>query len=185
MDNDIVSLAYRAPAQARQSPGSALYLIGQHDPRLGRIATDRGVVVGGHGPTDALRRLFAEVTFKLDYFHKEGLPSRLSPLDTAISSLSRVGVLGLHKYLPYRLWFRNELRGYVSQVLTDTQTSRLPYWNSAFLTSAVEGHIRGSRNYLREINAVLTLEAVDRLLVRDAVRGDESTQRTIGALTYE
>ena len=185
MDNDIVALAYRAPAHARQSPASALHLIGKSDPRLGRIATDRGIVVGGHGPIHALRRLFAEVTFKLDYLHKEGLPSRLSPLDTAISGLSKVGVLGLHKYLPYRLWFRNELRAHISQVLTDAQTSRLPYWNRAFLTQAAEGHIRGSGNYLREINAVLTLEAAHRLLVRDADRDDKGTQETIGVLTYE
>ena len=168
MDNDIVSLAYRAPAQARESPVSALHLIGASDPRLGRMATDRGLVVGGRGPSHVLRRLFAEVTFKLDYLHKEGLPNWLSPLHPAIHSLSKIGVLGLHKYLPYRLWFRNELRGYISQVLTDPRTTGSPYWNRAFLASATAAHIEGRRNYVREINAVLTLEAVDRLIVREA-----------------
>jgi len=168
MDNDIVSLAYRAPAQARQSAVSALHLIGTSDPRLGRIATDRGIVIGGRGPMHALRRLFAEVTFKLDYLHKEGLPGRLSRLDPMIDSLSSVGVLGLHKYLPYRRWFRDELRGYVSQVLTDPRTIASPYWSRAFLASAAQDHIEGRRNYVREINAVLTLEAVNRLLIRAA-----------------
>ncbi len=166
IDNDVVSLAYRAPAQARRSPDSALHLIGKNDPRLGSIATDRDVVVGAHGPIHTLRRLFAEVTFKLDYLHTEGLPGWLSSLDPAINSLALVGILGLHKYLPYRRWFRNELQEYVRQIITDPRTAALPYWRRAFLTSAAEDHINGRRNYVREINAVLTLESVDRLLIR-------------------
>ena len=168
LDNDIVSLAYRAPSEARRSPDSALRLIGASDPGLGRIPTDRGIVGGGHGPAHALRRIFAEATFKLDYLHKEGLPHWLSPLDPAIGGLSMFGILGLHKYLPYRRWFRNELRGYVSQVLSDARTRQMPYWNGAFLKSVEQDHVAGRRNYVREINAVLTLEAVDRLLIRRA-----------------
>jgi asparagine synthase (glutamine-hydrolysing) len=168
LDNDIVALAYRAPAHARQSPDSALHLIGRSHAVLGRIPTDRGVVVGGNGAMHALRRLFAEVTFKLDYLHKEGLPHRLSPLDPAIDGLSKFGVLGLHKYLPYRRWFRNELSPYIRQVLSDARTSRLPYWSRECLTSIADDHISGKRNYVREINAVMTLEAVERLLVRSA-----------------
>ncbi len=166
MDNDIVSLAYRAPAQARQSPASALHLIGGGQRRLGRIPTDRGVVVGGHGAVHALRKLFAAVTFKLDYMHQEGPPDWLSSLDPALRILSSVGVLGSHKYLPYRHWFRNELRAYVRDVLTDPRTLGSPYWSRPFLTSAASDHVEGRKNYVREINAVLTLEAVDRLMIR-------------------
>ena len=171
LDNDIVSLAYRAPADARRSPDSALRLIGSSDSRLGRIPTDRGIAVGGRGPVHMLRRLFAEATFKLDYLHKEGLPHWLSPLDPAIDGLSMFGVLGLHKYLPYRRWFRNELRGYVSQVFSDTRTLQSPYWNATFLKSVAKDHATGRRNYVREINAVLTLDAVDRLFIRPAATG--------------
>jgi asparagine synthase (glutamine-hydrolysing) len=167
LDNDIVSLAYQAPVHVRRSPDSALRLISRNHPHLARIPTDRGVVAGPHGSFHPLRRLFAEVTFKLDYLHKEGLPHRLSPLDPAIDRLSLFGVLGLHKYLPYRRWFRKELSSHLRQVFADARTSRLPYWNHAFLATAVGDHLSGRRNYLREINAVLTLEAVDRLLIRN------------------
>jgi asparagine synthase (glutamine-hydrolysing) len=168
LDNDIVSLAYRAPADARRSPDAALHLIGSSDSRLGRMPTDRGIAVGGRGPVHMLRRIFAEVTFKLDYLHKEGLPHWLSPLDPAINGLSVFGILGLHKYLPYRRWFRNELRGYISQVFSEARTLQSPYWNAAFLKSMAKDHATGRRNYVREINAVLTLEAVDRLFIRPA-----------------
>jgi asparagine synthase (glutamine-hydrolysing) len=166
LDNDIVSLAYRAPIRARTSPDAALHLIGRAHPPLGRIPTDRGLIAGASGWSGVLRRLFAEVTFKLDYLHKEGMPHRLSGLDPVIDRLSHLGVLGLHKYLPYRRWFRKEASGYVNDVLTDPGTLRMPYWRKGSVATIAADHIGGRRNYVREINAVLTLEAADRLLVR-------------------
>jgi asparagine synthase (glutamine-hydrolysing) len=88
------------------------------------------------------------------------------PFEPALGALDHAGVLGLHKYLPYRLWFRHELADYVTDVLTDSLTTRLPYWNAGMLASIVRDHVAGRHNYVREINAVLTLAAVDRLLVR-------------------
>jgi asparagine synthase (glutamine-hydrolysing) len=124
------------------------------------------LVWGGGGPSFLMRRLFSEVTFKLDYLHKEGLPHWLSSLDPLIGSLSKCGLLGLHKFLPYRSWFRRELATYVSDVLSDPYTRLLPYWNSPFLASIVPDHVHGRKNYIREIHAVLTLEATERLLIR-------------------
>jgi asparagine synthase (glutamine-hydrolysing) len=116
------------------------------------------------------RRLFAEVTFKLDYFHQEGLPGWLMPAERGFPLLSRTGVLGLHKYLPYRRWFRRELAGHVREVVTDPRISRMPWWNASALSAMVNDHVEGRQNYVREINAVLTFEAIDRLLI-----GAEST----------
>jgi asparagine synthase (glutamine-hydrolysing) len=165
LDNEIVSLAFRAPAVSRRSSDVALRFVNDNHAALGRIPTDRGYVVDAGGLTHAMRRVFSEVTFKLDYLYQEGLPHRLSQLDSMTGSLSRLGLLGLHKYLPFRRWFRRELAGHVTDVLTDPRTARLPYWNAAYLGAMAHDHISGRRNYVREINAVLTLEAVDRLLV--------------------
>jgi asparagine synthase (glutamine-hydrolysing) len=166
LDNEIVALAFRAPMRSRQSPDAALSLIDRRHPALGGIPTDRGLMPGARGPAHVLRRLISEVTFKLDYLHKEGLPPSLSVADPLIGSLARFGFLGLHKYLPFRLWFRQELAGHVRGVLTDARTSRLPYWNRDMVAAMASDHISGRRNYVREINAVLTLEAIDRLLLR-------------------
>ena len=165
LDNEIVALAFRAPTSSRLSPRPALRLVNESNPELGRIPTDRGVVWGGRGPSFLMKRLFSEVTFKLDYLHKEGLPHWLSPFDSLIGSLSKLRLLGLHKYLPYRTWFRRELATYVGDVLNDTHTQQLPYWNSSFLASIARDHVQGRRNYIREIHAILTLEAAERLLI--------------------
>ena len=46
-----------------------------------------------------------------------------------------------------------------------------PFWNASFLEHMVTEHIKGRKNYVMEINAVLTLEAIERLLFRDMPRG--------------
>jgi len=115
-----------------------------------------------------LRRFFAEATFKMDYYNSEGLPHLLSPLDPMFRRLSSaLGILGLHKYLPYRHWFRRELAGYVNDKLTDAQIRQMPFWNRDFLENMAKDHVCGRKNYVSEINAVLTLEAVERLLFRE------------------
>jgi asparagine synthase (glutamine-hydrolysing) len=166
LDNDLVALACRAPASSRQSPASAIELIEHRRPELSRIPTDRALMGTGGSVSRAARKLFSAVTFKLDYLHKEGLPDWLMPFESALGALDRAGMLGLHKYLPYRLWFRHDLAKYVTDVLTDPQTARLPYWNAGMLSSIARDHVAGRHNYVREINAVVTLAAVDRLLVR-------------------
>jgi asparagine synthase (glutamine-hydrolysing) len=74
-------------------------------------------------------------------------------------------LLGLHKWLPYRLWFQKELAPFVTDTLTDPATVELPFWNRPALSKVAHDHVKGTRNYVREINAVLTLATVDRLLM--------------------
>jgi asparagine synthase (glutamine-hydrolysing) len=165
LDNEIVAIAYRAPAHARQSSDSALKLISR-DRALAAIPTDRGLIYGDGGLSRLGRRIFSEATFKLDYWHKEGLPDWLSPAEPVLHALSGAGLLGLHKYLPYRRWFRHELAPYVREVLTDAKTARLSYWRPEALDRIAGEHMRGTRNHVKEINAVITLEAIHRVLLQ-------------------
>jgi asparagine synthase (glutamine-hydrolysing) len=166
LDNDVVALAYQAPKTSRQAPNAALRLIRDNNPELARLATDRGVTAENPGLGHAMRRVVSEVTFKLDYLHKEGLPHWLMPVDPALGALSRVGMLGWHKYLPFRHWFRHELSRHVTEVLTDPGMSRLGVLNARVLPMIAADHMAGRRNYVREIGAALTLESIDRLLIR-------------------
>src|SRR5262249_9120477 len=98
----------------------------------------------------------------------EGLSPSLSPVAPLLEAFARFGLLGQHKYLPYRTWFRNELRTYINEVLTDSRTRRSPFWNADGLTQVASDHASGRRNWLREIHAVLTLDAVERTLLRQS-----------------
>jgi asparagine synthase (glutamine-hydrolysing) len=163
LDNDLVALTYQAPVPERQSAESALRLIRASNPTLGRIPTDRALTTDSGGPMQFARRAFAEVTFKLDYLHQEDPPRGLSLL---FAGANRLRLLGRHKWLPYRLWFQHELAGFVQEAMTDPATQRLPFSNRRALERSAHLHIAGRRNHVREINAVLTLAAVDRLLLQ-------------------
>jgi asparagine synthase (glutamine-hydrolysing) len=176
LHNEIVKLACRASATSRESPRTALRVIQRVRPDLAGIPTDRGLLATGRGAGNACRRFLAEATFKLDYLHKEGMPGCLSSLDPILGFLAPFGVLGLHKFLPYRMWFRRELAGYVREVLTDLRTRRMPYWNPRSLDRIAAEHAAGHRNCLAEINAVLTLEAAERLLICGAAATTASNQ---------
>jgi asparagine synthase (glutamine-hydrolysing) len=166
LDNEIVRLAYRAPATSRASVRASHGLIAGANPRLGAIPTDRGLVWGERGPRKVLRLARSTLGFKLDYWYAEGLPSALVPVEPALRRVGRLGGLGLHKYLPYRAWFRSNLAGYVEQVVADIQVRKTPFWNAMALQQLVKEHVAGRKNYLPEIDSILTLEAVERLLIR-------------------
>ena len=165
MDNRLVRLAYQAPPDMRQSAAPALQLVHDHDPALAAMPTDRGVAWGDGGVFGRCRRLVAGAAFKLDYWHKEGLPDALTPIDGLLGTLARAGLLGRHKFLAYRVWLRRELAPYAAQVLADGRTRGLPFWNAAALRRVAEDHAHGRRNRLRDLHAVITLEAAHRLLL--------------------
>ncbi len=171
LDNELVSLAYRAPESLRRSRATALRLVEDNDPHLAAIPTDRAHLGRSRGVDAVLRRFYAEITFKLDYYNSEGFPDWLSPLDSMIHGVaSGLGMVGLHKHLEYRRWLKFKLAKYLKGALDEALKLDSPFWNAAFLKKMAADHGNGRQNYLPEINAVLTLEAVERQLFRELPR---------------
>ena len=167
LDNELVALAYQAPESLRKSPLPSWRLINANNALLSRLPTDRRAPL--HGPRLAamLKRAFSEATFKLDYLNNEGWPNWLAPFDSIFTRVtSNLRILGLHKYLHYRRWFRRELAGYLQDAITKVRNRQTPFWDPHFLEQMVEDHTSGRKNYVHEINAVLTLDAVERLLFK-------------------
>ena len=106
------------------------------------------------------------------------MPHWLSAFDTRLRRLDlRFWQPGLHKYLHYGNWFRKELAGYLGERLTDLTIHQSQLWNRTFLDHVVRDHTDGRKNYLREINAVLTLEAIERLFFHQPVEMKQSSER--------
>ena len=168
LDNKIVALAYQVPGTLRASPLPMVNLVKDNAPSLYNIPTDMGEMGKTRCLACPIGRFYSKAMFKLDYLNNGGFPHWLSPLDPLFQGLaSRLKIVGLHKYLHYRSWFRRELAGYVKDVLTDTRTQQSPFWNPDFLKNMAKDHLRGRKNYVREINAVFTVEAIERLFFRD------------------
>lgn len=167
LDNELVALAFQISDCLRTSSDSAIRFVEQEDATLSQIPTDMGELGNSVGLKSVWRNFFSKMTFKLDYWSNDGMPHWLSPFDPVLDRLnSDVGLLGLHKYLRYRRWFRRELSGYLKEMLSARSVRQSTAWNASFVSDLAENHIRGRRNYVQEINAVLTLDAVQRLLLR-------------------
>jgi hypothetical protein len=111
----------------------------------------------------------SDLGFKLDYRVTDGLPNWLTPLDPALDVLhDRSWVVG-HRFLRYRRWFRQQLRDYLRDRIAAARQN--PLWDRTRLESLAEDHIAGRRNHVMNLSTVLTLEAVDRLLLRQTPRG--------------
>jgi asparagine synthase (glutamine-hydrolysing) len=174
LDNDLVALAYQTPVEYKRSAVPALNLVNFFSPQLGRIPTDRGLVGGSSKFMGFLRHAAAEVTCKLDYCSDAGLPRRLAFFDPVFQPVVRqLKVVGLHKFLKYNTWLRNDLAGYAQQMLADSRTRPGRFWDPNFIGQMMPQHIGGRKNFTAEINSVLTLEAVERLLFRELPRGNE------------
>jgi asparagine synthase (glutamine-hydrolysing) len=165
LDNAVVELAYSAPAAARLSPSPSMSVVQSLRPELATIPTDRGVGGESAGVGSLVHQAWESLRFKLDYLDKEGLRGSLRVLDPILQGLCHTPLLGRHKYLPYRKWFRKELAAYVAgEVLASQSLGEFLHRNSIMRLS--EEHLSGRRNRLRELNVVLTLSAVERMVRR-------------------
>lgn len=179
MDDAIVKLAYQASPAMRASPLPSLALIARHNAALSALPTDRGVLGSDGALRSQLRRAGAAVSFKLDYWHMEGMPGKLSVFNGAVDALSRTGWLAKHKFLPYRRWLRKDLAAVLRQRIDDAAAHALPFWHAPAVSALAQDHVQGRHNRLREINAVLTLDAVDRLLIRGRYPRAEAVSPTL------
>jgi asparagine synthase (glutamine-hydrolysing) len=167
LDNDVVALAYQTPPALRRSPLPALRLVKRLQPELSRIPTTRGHTIGGSRLASRLQSLHGTLTFKLDYWYNEEPPARLSFLDPILAGIPTPWwPFRLHRYISYRRWFRRPLAGYLRERLVEARVRQNPLWNPAFLAVLASDQSLRRRNCVRDLGFVLTLEAIDRLLLR-------------------
>jgi asparagine synthase (glutamine-hydrolysing) len=165
LDHRIVKLAYRAPEATRTTTDSSRRLIRDRDPKLAAFPTDRAYMDDRTGLGRSLTNAVSDLAFKLDYRGTDGLPHWLTPLDPVLDVLhSRAWVVGSHRFLRYRRWFRQQLSQYLRERVESAGQN--PMWDRQRLSRLADDHIAGRRNHVMDLNAVLTLEAVDRLLLR-------------------
>ena len=186
LDNEIVALAYQAPDTLRRSRFLGWHIVkGDGGASLSQIPTDRGWPRENFALSATFGRFFSKATFKLDYLNNEGCPHWLSSFDSVFTRVtSSLGLVGLHKYLHYRSWFRRELAEYIKSIVNDPQTQRTAFWSRDFLEHLAAEHIQGGKNYVLEINVVLTLEAVERLLLRGSSFGIEESRTSLDCSVF-
>jgi asparagine synthase (glutamine-hydrolysing) len=167
LDNDLVGLMFQAPAEVLNSNELSLRLINDGNPELGRIMTDRGLGWNNRPLFSKATHLYREFLFKADYACNYGMPQWLARLDHYLLAPFQVEriFLGQHKFHHFRPWFRDELSGYVKQILLDPKSLKRPYLNGDVLENMVFDHTSGRLNYTTEITKILTIELLQRQLI--------------------
>jgi asparagine synthase (glutamine-hydrolysing) len=164
LDNEVVALAFQAPPDVRETP---LFSLGaESSPRLSRIPTDRGFSYSAHAMTNHLNQSVEEFLTKAEYAYDYGMPNWLARVDRALQPLRLERLfLGRQKFCHFRTWYKNELAGYVKEMLLDHRSRSRPYVNGTHLEASVNAHVSGLRNYTVEINKLLSLELLHRTLL--------------------
>jgi hypothetical protein len=73
--------------------------------------------------------------------------------------------VGSHKIEHYRLWFRDQLHEYVSDVLSDVHTANRPYFKRVEVGRLLDAHRKRSGNHQNEISKIISLELIQRSLL--------------------
>jgi asparagine synthase (glutamine-hydrolysing) len=165
LDNDFVQAVYRAP-RLNDSGDIRLRMIGEGNPALSRIRSDRGVGGRYRGLAGAASRSFLEFTVKAEYAYDYGMPQWVARIDHLLSPFRFERLfLGRHKFAHFRTWYQTSLSEYVRQVLLDPVTLSRPYLRRTAVEDVVQGHLKGNRNYTTTIHKLLTLELLHRLFL--------------------
>jgi len=164
-DNDLVRTVFRAPKSSLIADPS-IRLIGDGDPRLLRIRTDRGLLGERRGLSAKALHSSLEFLFKAEYAYDMGMPQRLARIDHAFRGLHLERLfLGRHKISHFRIWYRDQLSSYVRQILLDSRSLARPYLERKAVEAIVKRHIDGVGNYTNEIHKLLTLELLNRRFI--------------------
>ncbi len=162
LDNDLVRTLYRAPGPFEANQKARLRLVREGNPALARLRTDRGI----GARSGLLSRGPLEFTFKAEYAYDMGMPQWVARLDHVFAPLHLERLwLGRHKPFHFRVWYRDQLAPYVREVLFDGGSLARPYLVPAAVRAAVDGHLKGIRNYTTEIHRLLALELAHRLFI--------------------
>ncbi len=166
LDNELVSLAFRAPPEVATSLMPSLRLIAKGNPRLGDIPTDRGITYPADRLANRIHRSMEEFLAKAEYAYDYGMPNWLVKTDRYLSAfhLERL-FLGRQKFCHFRTWYRRPLAEYIKQVLLDPRSQNRSYLNNTALEKMVMAHTKGLGNHTVEIHKLLSLELLQRSLL--------------------
>jgi len=165
MDDELVSLMYRAPHIEEADAATSFHLIHRACPALAAIPTERGEILDDQGMKSALRKRYrwmlkrSELGFDYCMPHWFARIYRYSPLQFDRMFLGRFG------YLHFRKWIRQELSGYFRDMLLDSRTLNRSILDGASVRKAVEDHMRGRANHTRTLQMVLSYELIERRLI--------------------
>lgn len=168
LERRLVELFYRKPVNLRSNEDPSIALINRCDSDLLTIPTDRGLLGTDSVVKRKTRRLLREATFKLEIRMGHGMPNSIARISRfGLGLLGERLLMGRHKFLHFRTWIKRELANYMKElILGDLRTNLDEYIDFSYVKKMVLDHLKGKRNYTKEIDMVGTLLLTERLLLK-------------------
>ena len=164
-DNELVALAFQAPAEMRGIE-PALNLIAEASPALKALGTDRASLLRSIPGVTFARHQLQEFTFKAEYAYDYGMPRWLARMDHLLAPFHFEKLfLGRHKFYHFRVWYRDELSRYVREILLDSRARSRSYVHGPGVEKLVLDHTAGRANHTVEIHKLLALELLQRQML--------------------
>ena len=162
LSDGVIQWLYRAPEAVRESRAAAVAVIDRR-PDLLAIPTDVGLL--GRGPTH-IRRAIRRSLVKAEYLTSHGAPDWLAKVSSRLPpSLIETRFLGVDKFQYFRFWIRHNLAGFVRETLVHNDSYNLSSWfDMTRVEQMVNDHIVGRANYTTEIDKLLTIASVEKVL---------------------
>jgi len=169
LDNELVGLVYKA---SDTIDGFALAggIISFFRPDLLAIPTDRGFLGIDGSLIRAVRRIYREALFKAEYWIGPGAPDWFLKQSHLLNLLRlEENLLGRHKFYHFRLWMRELLSKKIREILTqDFQSGLRTYLDHKILEAILDDHFKSKKNYTNEIDMILKVALIHRLLLKGA-----------------
>ncbi len=168
LDNDLVALAYRAPAELATSAAPLLQLIAAGNPALDRVSSDRALRHRSLPVFSRVAREWQEFTAKAEYAYDYGMPQRLVTIDHRLRALRLERLfLGRHKFYHYRVWYKERLGGYLREHASSGDVQPSCYRDGAG-EALIDGHLSGRRNNTSALHKLLSVSLTEKHLIRNA-----------------
>lgn len=164
LDNDLVALAYQAPADLATSSAPLLQLIAAGNPALDRVSSDRALRHRSVPVISHLAREWQEFTAKTEYAYDYGMPTCLAQFDHRLSALHIERLfLGRHKFYHFRIWYKQRWREYL-EAAAETSPQPACYRKSAG-RDMVRAHVSGRDNHTSDLHKFLAVGLIERKLL--------------------
>jgi asparagine synthase (glutamine-hydrolysing) len=174
LDNELIELIYKNPSRD-QEHGIEIQrrLVRENIQELSSIPTTSGYVEGCSSLEKYFKKWYITTFSKFDhYLMTEKLPHYMSDYIYKINNLlTDLNIeklfFGLVYFRRFNQWIRVQLSGYLKELLLNERTYNRAYWNKDYIEHVVINHIKGNRNYTREIRKIVQLEMIHRVLIED------------------
>jgi len=155
LDNEVVGLWFALPEGLRQGSGLRKTLVSRRRPDLAVVPTDRGDLAMAGGVSSRLSAWRYRVLGKLNMVaNARRVPPKLRVDRLPFAKMGRT---------QYRRWLREELSGFVREVLLDPDALRRGVFTRAAIERAVSEHLGRKVDRSNELRKMLSLELTHRI----------------------